>query len=192
MRICCVDKSILPERISGGTVAVADDWRSYIKNENVRWVDRPLAEKDTNLKQLIPYVLVQDEDRLFACYPRHGTESRLHGLYSCGIGGHIDETDGCGSVDQTVGEGMRRELSEELTGFTMNRIDLSYQGMIHETESEVGLCHLGLVYLARCKDGYRPSATDETSGLGWKSLAELRALRTELWTTLALSLLPED
>ena len=68
---------------------------------------------------------------------------------------------------------------------------LEYLGLISEKESDVGLVHLGIVYLARCKDDYVPLAAEETKGLEWKTKDELRNLKKELWSTLALDFLGE-
>ena len=73
--------------------------------------------KKINYKQLIPYVLLQKADGKFACYQRHGTEIRLHGKWSAGIGGHIDEPDQQTSLKATLETGMLRELKEELLDF---------------------------------------------------------------------------
>ena len=39
--------------------------------------------------------------------------------------------------------------------------------------------HLGIVYLAKCTEGYLPTETDETKGLEWKSIAELKEMAIE-------------
>ncbi|MBF0203073.1 MAG: phosphoesterase [Desulfamplus sp.] len=60
----------------------------------LHWLDRPSAEKDKNFKQIIPYIIIQAESgNLTAIYRRKGSESRLHDLWSIGIGGHINPLD---------------------------------------------------------------------------------------------------
>ena len=60
----------------------------------ILYVNRKEAEGDKRYKQLIPYVLVICDDKILR-YRRGkgGQETRLHGLYSVGIGGHISEED---------------------------------------------------------------------------------------------------
>src|SRR4029450_3775523 len=80
------------------------------------YLNRSDAEEDKNFKQLIPYVLVICNGRILR-YRRGkgGQETRLHGLYSVGIGGHIsDEDHGLFSRDLGYRDGMRRELVEEV------------------------------------------------------------------------------
>jgi predicted NUDIX family phosphoesterase len=155
----------------------------------MRWVERSLAEKDPSYKQIIPYIIVQNSAGQFLCYPRHGAEERLHGYYSCGIGGHIDEVDKRESFAETVRVGMTRELSEEISNFAPELVELSFKGIINETESEVGQVHLGVVYLARCRGAYLPLPSEETGGMEWKTAEELASLEKELWSDLALGLL---
>src|SRR6266536_5444809 len=78
----------------------------------VLYLNRSDAEQDKRYKQLIPYVLVICNDKILRYRRgRGGQETRLHGLYSVGIGGHISEEDhGLFSKDRGYKEGMRREL----------------------------------------------------------------------------------
>ncbi|RME72815.1 MAG: phosphoesterase, partial [Verrucomicrobia bacterium] len=86
------------------------------------WLPRPAAESDPTHKQWIPYILLCTRDDLLAVYPRRGSETRLHGLWSCGIGGHINPVDqppDTAAADRrafwqrTLHNGLQRELREE-------------------------------------------------------------------------------
>ncbi|MEE3314821.1 MAG: hypothetical protein VZR56_11775, partial [Treponema sp.] len=125
---------------------------------------------------------------LFAIYQRHGTETRLHDKYSAGVGGHVDESDNQNDAKKTLEMGLYRDLGEELTNFQRDMVDLKYLGIINEIESEVGLVHIGLVYIAECKDGYIPKAASELKNMEWKSTDEIAKLDKELWTELAFRL----
>lgn len=59
-----------------------------------QFVVRSIAEHDSSLKQIIPYCVVSNERGEVFVYERKGSESRLHGFYSLGIGGHINDGDG--------------------------------------------------------------------------------------------------
>src|SRR5712664_632500 len=80
------------------------------------YLNRSDAEQDRRYKQLIPYVLILCNGKILR-YQRGkgGQETRLHGLCSVGIGGHISEEDH-GLFSRQLGylEGMRRELKEEV------------------------------------------------------------------------------
>jgi predicted NUDIX family phosphoesterase len=190
MKICCIETARLPASWIG---SIAVDFFSYFSVSDIHWIERSEAELNNAYKQIIPYVVVQSFDGLGAqrilCYPRHGTESRLHGLHSCGIGGHIDIQDARDTFEQTVITGMMRELSEELANFNEDLVDLVYKGIINDIETPVGQVHLGLVYTACCRSGYIPQPSQELAGMEWKTPQELQLITKERWSDLALALL---
>jgi len=189
MKICCVDTVRLPAEWTAGTAARAVDFFSSVSADDIRWVERSEAETDSAYKQIIPYIVVLRNNGHILCYPRHGAESRLHGFYSCGLGGHIDIDDARDTFKETVATGMMRELKEELAGFREDRVELVYRGIINETESPVGQVHLGLVYTALCLGDYAPQSSEETTGMEWKTPEELKLVKKELWSDLALELI---
>lgn len=189
MNVCCVKTEDLDEKIVKTTGSFLLPFENVFKNKKIYWIERSQAETDENYKQLIPYIMMTDGHGRFACYLRHGNEKRLHGLYSCGIGGHIDEVDKAGTIMETVKNGMYRELSEELKNFQKEKISLEYRGIINEVKTKVGLVHIGLVFFARCLEGYLPEPADELAGLEWKSIDEIKKLKKEFWSDLALGLI---
>lgn len=188
MKIMCIKNQKLPENITKQTKSFCDVIENYIKETDIEWIERPLAEKDFNYKQIIPYVVINNSDGKIACYRRHGSEKRLTELYSCGFGGHIEECDKGENVMQTIKKGMLRELSEEISNFDEEKMSINYKGFIHEKESEVGLVHIGVVFEVKCEVDFLPQESEETKGLEWKTQEELRELKTELWSKLALEL----
>lgn len=84
---------------------------------------------------------------------------------------------------------MYRELSEELKNFQKEKISLEYRGIINEVKTKVGLVHIGLVFFARCLEGYLPEPSDELAGLEWKYIDEIKKLKKEFWSDLALGLI---
>jgi predicted NUDIX family phosphoesterase len=189
MKICCIERRIVPLSWLHGTGLIADDFFSTVSDDSLLWIERSHAEEDESYKQIIPYVLVQNSAGDLLSYRRHGTEARLHGLYSCGIGGHIEECDRHESFASTVRAGLLRELAEELINFTEDSVDLMYKGLISDAASAVSRVHLGLVFTARCHAGFIPQPGEELTGMEWKTPEAVRVLRTEQWTTLALSCL---
>jgi len=112
------------------------------------YLNRSEAEQDKRYKQLIPYVLVICNGKVLR-YRRGkgGQETRLHGLYSVGIGGHIsDEDHGLFSKGIGYEEGMRRELKEEVE---IEQVNAPAVGLINDDSTEVGYVHFGVVHVLR-------------------------------------------
>lgn len=96
------------------------------------------AELDPTFKQVIPYVVLRYQDKVFCTHRLNGGDARLAGGYSIGTGGHIDS-------GENIYDGMRRELKEEV-GITINDImDYSVNGFILDNSSAVNSVHLGVV-----------------------------------------------
>ena len=124
-------------------------------------MNRSEAEQDKRYKQLIPYALIICGDKILR-YRRGkgGQETRLHGLYSVGVGGHISEEDN-GLFTQGIGyqEAMRRELMEEVS------IDATQEmavAVINDDSTEVGFVHLGIVHIVYVPD---ESVANRRSGI---------------------------
>lgn len=119
-----------------------------LRRHNPRLVQRGPAETNEELKQIIPYVtlLSPNHKRVFA-YQRtkDGGEGRLHGKWSIGVGGHLNDDDGLDDdlsfLDRVIIAGYDREMKEELgDSVTGNK---SF-GFINEDETPVGRVHLGV------------------------------------------------
>jgi predicted NUDIX family phosphoesterase len=113
---------------------------------NRRFISRDVAEHDFRYKQVIPYVVI----RCGGCYlliqrTTQQTESRLHNMYSLGIGGHVNSNDALNESSSAIISGMRRELDEEI------RVDAEESckliGVVNDDSTEVARLHLGFVYL---------------------------------------------
>ncbi len=106
---------------------------------------REQVEVDPSFKQIIPYLIVRYTDRLFL-FQRSaaGNEARLRGLFSIGVGGHINRSDVVGATD-LVGAGLRRELDEELLIHGTWRARLV--GVLNDDTNAVGRVHFGLVHV---------------------------------------------
>ena len=113
---------------------------------NTTYLNRSEAELDRRYKQLIPYVLVICNDRILR-YRRGkgGQETRLHGLFSVGIGGHISEEDS-GLFAKAAGykESMRRELMEEVA---IDEVNEAAVAAINDDSTDVGYVHFGVVHV---------------------------------------------
>jgi predicted NUDIX family phosphoesterase len=127
--------------------------------EHGRYLDRPLAEDDPSHKQLIPYVVVRDAERVFLMQRTDaGGDARLHGKASIGVGGHLNPVDE--GEDQLMA-GLRREWAEELEADWEPEFRLL--GLLNDDTNPVGAVHLGVVFEVQA-DG-RPVAVRERDKL---------------------------
>jgi predicted NUDIX family phosphoesterase len=145
------------------------------------YVPRAAAERDRTLKQIIPYLVLRDRGRIFLMKrTRAGGDARLHDHYTIGIGGHLNPGDG------SAASGLEREWREELdAGFVP---PFEFVGLLNDDTVEVGVHHLGLVYLAEASGrqvGVRE--TDKLSG-SFEQIEVVRAAydRMETWSQLVL------
>ena len=152
-RVLCFERRLLEEL--GVFQGICLDVERYLPvvtaSANLRYLNRSDAEDDRSFKQLIPYVLIFWEGKILR-YRRGkgGQESRLHGLYSVGIGGHISEDDhGLFCNDQGYQEGMRRELMEEVA---ITEVKEAAVGLINDDSTDVGSVHFGVVHVVRVSD----------------------------------------
>jgi len=99
------------------------------------------AEVDPDWQQVIPYLLMRDGQRLFLMQrTKAGSDSRLHDLYSLGIGGHLNPEDG------GVLGGLLREFHEEMVADWDPEPRLI--GLLKDDDALVGQVHLGVVFEA--------------------------------------------
>ncbi|MGZ6267591.1 MAG: NUDIX domain-containing protein [Candidatus Limnocylindrales bacterium] len=150
------------------------------------YVHRAAAEKDRTLKQIIPYLILRDGDRIFLMKrTRAGGDARLHDHYTIGIGGHLNPGDG------SVSGGLEREWREEVdAGFVP---PFEFVGLLNDDTVDVGMHHLGLVYLAQASG--RPVGVRETHKLSgsFERIEVVRAAydQMETWSQLVLDAMDE-
>src|SRR5580704_17845234 len=147
-RVLCFERKLLEEL--GVFQGISLDTAKYLpvvtSTSNILYLNRSEAELDKRYKQLIPYVLIICNDKILR-YRRGkgGQETRLHGLYSVGVGGHISEEDnGLFSSDRGYQEGMRRELMEEVA---IDGAKEAAVAVINDDSTEVGFVHFGVVHV---------------------------------------------
>ncbi len=147
-RVLCFRRQLLEELgvFQGLSLDVEKYLPTVTSPAEILYLNRSEAEQDKRYKQLIPYVLILCHDRILR-YRRGkgGQETRLHGLFSVGVGGHISEEDhGLFSNQLGYHEGMRRELMEEVDIEAANEVAVA---VINDDSTEVGFVHLGVVHL---------------------------------------------
>lgn len=165
-------------------------WHASVEAINLlpfTFVPRPEAENDFSLKQLIPYAIVVDNEGKVLCYQRAGSEKRLSGIWSAGIGGHVNDLDAGESLYNILLNGLQREFHEEI-GIELEPKNFSLAGMINEEETEVGHCHTGVVFKVTlpCTS---LSFDSEISNPHWFAPHDIDYSKFELWSALAIKLL---
>lgn len=154
--------------------------------KNAFFIDRDIAENDETLRQLIPYVLIRQQEKfLLLRRTKKQQERRLHGKLSLGVGGHINLNDGS-TPWQAFLKGMEREIHEEVN---VEVLQLSYMGLLNDTSSPVSRVHVGLVYLAEVR--FLGLNEPDMFDFWFVDLTEIEQRREELegWSKLALDFL---
>ncbi len=127
----------------------ATGWRGILDGDVSSYLDtisaeaqfrpRPEAEQDPSWKQVIPYLLLRDEGRIFLMRrTAAGGDARLHERWSIGVGGHL------GPADDGIEAGLLREFHEELVAEWDPEPRLL--GLLNDDSTLVGQVHLGVVF----------------------------------------------
>jgi len=152
-RVLCFERKLLDQLgvFQGLNLEVEKYLPVLPASSNILYQNRSQDERDPRYKQLIPYVLVICADKILRYRRgRGGQETRLHGLYSVGVGGHISEEDhGLFSSDRGYQDGMRRELREEVA---IDEGKEAAVAVINDDSTEVGQVHFGVVHVLQVAD----------------------------------------
>ena len=161
--------------------------------DHKEYIPRSQCETDPSYQQLIPYVVVRCGGLILA-YQRKGSETRLDGLWSIGIGGHVNDT------DEGWLSGVVREIREE-TGFD-GAIGMTGQippnnewaplsgplGFLRSDLTAVDRVHLGVLYELRVPDVNAVHMT-ECADYRWFDRIHAGGLNLENWSRMALDVL---
>lgn len=166
-------------------------WWEILHHSNTSYIERDVAERDTSLKQLIPYIILE-HNKQYLCYKRSPKcgEERLHHKWSIGVGGHINRSDDRAGVGQSAYErGFIRELEEEtsLRWDEDDRVTNTIVGCINDDSDDVGKVHFGVVHIVSIAPDVLLRFCDEAlSQPTWLRLSEVRELRLENWSRLVV------
>jgi predicted NUDIX family phosphoesterase len=178
--VLSLSRAVVPGGLDWRGVRAAD-LGPYLESvrEHGEFRARDEAETDPSWKQVIPYLLLRDGDRIFLMRrTKAGGDARLHDLYSIGVGGHVNPEDG------DVLGGLRREWAEEIDA----DFEPEFQpiGVLNDDDTPVGAVHLGLVYVADAQG--RAVAIRETHKLegAFASIEQAAAVRDRMegWSAL--------
>jgi predicted NUDIX family phosphoesterase len=174
-QVMVVETALLRPHLTGNFIRDASPILDLVAVRHT-FLDRPLAERSPEWRQIIPYVVICNGGDAF-CVTRTAkqTEERLHHKVSIGIGGHVNP-------GHTVLEGLRKELGEEVR--IGGPYELRLAGVINDESTEVGRVHLGACFLLEAKT--RDVAVLETEKMHgeWMTRAQLAAARgaMETWS----------
>ena len=171
-----------------------DYLEAFLKPGVARYMDRALAEKSPQFKQLIGYAIFCHKGRILA-YSRtaKGTETRLHDKWSLGIGGHINPIDGLTDSIATYLTGMEREIREEIS--IPAAVGQELYAVINDDTDEVGSVHLGIVHRFELESEDVAPNEKKLDNLGFHSLEELAGElypKLESWSAICVDALRAD
>ncbi len=150
---------------------------------------RAEAETDPGFKQIIPYVVITDGERvLHYVRGKKAGEQRLVAKGSIGIGGHINDEDhslfavGMGAFRAAVEREVREELNVE------GAFDAKPVGLINDDTTEVGQVHFGIVHVLRRRPEQVKKREQVIAQQEWLTPPELRERRErmETWSQFCL------
>lgn len=176
--------------VAAPSTRLIDSATVNIQSKDVVIMQRALLETNPKFRQLIPYVVVKQGDKYLA-YERSksGGESRLHNLFSIGIGGHVDAVDavydekGVFQLTDTLRTGMYRELHEELGLTESDFLGMTTIGYLSKDLTPVDEVHLGIVLVAEVHaDLVVTSKEDALNLAGFLTADELAKLNLESWS----------
>ena len=158
-------------------------------------------EEDKNYKQVIPSMIIKQDDKYFT-YTRleGGGESRLHGKSSITIGGHANDVEDYWNFEHLMAVNAKRELEEEVYVLDENgkEIDnhlrltknMSIKGLIYNSLTDVDAVHVGLLTMIEIPSDWdvKVKETDVLEGK-FRTVEEIKELDLENWTKSALSVL---
>lgn len=152
--VCLAANHVDSLGLSEGFTSIAKELLDRLLVAEQLWLGpRTSLETDETFRQLVSYVVFRHARRVLV-YRRapKGGETRLHGLLSLGVGGHVNATDlviDSGTIDlgATLRRACSREIAEEVECGTV--VSLETIGVIREMATPVSRVHLGVVVECR-------------------------------------------
>ncbi len=159
-------------------------FQGIFKSQHLIYRPRNLIENEIQFKQIIPYNLICQQGKVLG-YQRTklAGEKRLHGKWSVGFGGHMNDG------DKDFIDARARELKEEidLSGCNPKEPYILTIGYINDDSTEVGQVHFGIVGISYINEGIpKPTKDNGLANICWKTRDEWLAQELESWSTLVL------
>ena len=191
-QVLCLPATHLPEP-SPEVLPLSDALYHTIATEG-EFRARDEVETDETFRQIIPYAVLQREDRVFLVERlQAGSEARLHNRLSIGLGGHINPLDTSkyapkhANARDPLEGALARELREEVT---IRAFFAEAVGLIHRSETAVERVHTGILYRVKTPGEVQVRETHKLAG-GFVTWEEVEAVseRLERWSQAALEFL---
>ena len=157
-----------------------------------RFMPRAQAEIDPSYKQLIPYVIMACDGK-YLSYVRgkRAGETRLVGLRSIGIGGHINPVDADNSslfayLYDNYLTAVEREVTEEVSVEAKHTDRIV--ALLNDDSTEVGSVHLGIVHYWNLDTPKVTKREQMISQMSFETAVKLQEVRDtmETWSQLYL------
>ncbi len=198
-KVLVVERKVVEEAgIFNGLAFDVDRYRDKIFAPSVpRFIPRSQAEKDPSYKQIIPYVIMAHNGTYLSYVRgRRAGETRLVGLRSIGIGGHINPIDADNSslfayLYENYLTAVEREVAEEVS------VEASHTdrvvALLNDESNEVGSVHLGVVHLWTLDAPKVNKREQMITQMAFMKIDELQKVRDtmETWSQLCLDKLDE-
>src|SRR5438067_11069266 len=162
---------------------------SILSRGNNFFLPRAQAEKDPSHKQISPYALLGDGDKvLHYVRGKRAGEQRLVAKGSIGIGGHMNESDETlFALDEAAYRaGVEREVAEEIAINT--KFEDQIVALLNDDSTEVGQVHLGVVHIFKLADPKVEKREAMITNVAFLGKEELLARRDSLetWSQICL------
>ena len=157
--------------IPNGFTKVDSEPNIWSKYDNIgKYIARDAAEGHPEVQQLIPYILIRNQEGEYMVARRTDktSEERWHNTISIGFGGHINPCDG---YKEVLFQGAARELLEEV--YLSHFKPMKFLGYVRDMNSGIN-DHLGCVFLIDDIDKKETSIKETDKLIGdWLSRSEL-------------------
>jgi predicted NUDIX family phosphoesterase len=184
-KVLVVRRDVLEEvGVFQGMCVEVDKYLEKIwSDQNAFFMDRAQAEVDPKYKQIIPYVVMSNNNSILS-YVRGGKggEARLVEKISIGFGGHINPIDEHKSSHKCMREiynnALRREINEEIEVKATFKDQIV--GLINDDSNAVGKVHIGVVHHWILNSQDVKAREQEIAQLKFHSIAELACLKEKM------------
>ncbi len=162
---------------------------ALLSRGNNFFLPRAQAENDPSYKQIIPYAILAQGDRvLHYVRGKKAGEQRLVAKGSIGIGGHMNDADESLFAwdEHAYRAGVEREVNEELKIETT--FDDRIVALLNDDTTEVGRVHLGIVHVLQLAEPKVQKREAMITNLEFLTKDDLLARREQLetWSQLCL------
>lgn len=155
-------------------------------------MDRAVAERSTDVQQIVPYSLLKNSEDKYLCLRRKSDNQRseLAGKWTLLVGGHAERRDWDNGNRRAVFETcVRREVTEELIGLELSEVRLL--GLLNDDRNSMGQKHLAVIHESKVGGtaAVRRQTVDKEFGREravWKSASECAEMVSDLdpWSQL--------